>query len=152
MVEARRHDMITTLALDLEGTLISNAVSQFPRHGLREFLSWCNDHFPRIVLFTAVRPELARAIIVDLAARGDAPPWFASIEVVVWSGRHKDLAFIARCRPEEAVIVDDQEAYILDSQKDRWVAIPEYARPFTVQDDGLWQARKMLEEIVGRHP
>jgi hypothetical protein len=32
---------ISVLALDLEGTLISNAVSQFPRPGLLAFLECC---------------------------------------------------------------------------------------------------------------
>jgi hypothetical protein len=51
-----------TNALDLEGTLISNAVSQFPRPGLFIFLEYCHQNFvgvasrfeTRLVIFTAV--------------------------------------------------------------------------------------------------
>ena len=43
------------IALDLEGTLISNAVSQFPRPGLYSFLEYCQENFSRIVIFTAVK-------------------------------------------------------------------------------------------------
>lgn len=42
------------LAIDLEGTLISNAVSQFSRSGLYNFLEYCHNNFCRIVIFTAV--------------------------------------------------------------------------------------------------
>jgi hypothetical protein len=42
------------LALDLEGTLISNAASQIPRPGLYEFLASCQQLFQRIVIFTTV--------------------------------------------------------------------------------------------------
>lgn len=34
----------TIIALDLEGTLISNAVTQFPRPGLRTFIDECADY------------------------------------------------------------------------------------------------------------
>jgi hypothetical protein len=51
-----------TIALDLEGTLISNAVSQFPRPGLFTFLEYCHQNFvgvashfeTRLVIFTAI--------------------------------------------------------------------------------------------------
>jgi len=33
------------LALDLEGVLITNAISQFPRPGLRQFLTQCEEMF-----------------------------------------------------------------------------------------------------------
>ena len=42
------------LALDLEGTLISNAMSCIPRPGLFAFLEGCREMFARVVLFTAV--------------------------------------------------------------------------------------------------
>jgi hypothetical protein len=37
---------IKVLALDLEGTLISNAMSQIPRPGLYDFLEKVNNLFP----------------------------------------------------------------------------------------------------------
>ena len=40
------------VAIDLEGTLISNAVSQFPRPGLYYFLEYCYKNFDRLVIFT----------------------------------------------------------------------------------------------------
>jgi len=41
---------IETLALDLEGTLILNAASPFPRPGLNDFLEFCHLRFSSIVV------------------------------------------------------------------------------------------------------
>jgi len=48
----------TILALDLEGTLISNAVSQIPRPGLYQFLEVAHELFEHLVIYTTV-PEAA---------------------------------------------------------------------------------------------
>ena len=137
------------LALDLEGTLISNAVSQFPRNGLFDFLTWAHSKFSRIVLFTAVKKELAKNIIEDLSIRGDAPNWFAHIEIVDWIGKKKDLSFIKNCTINQVVIVDDQEIYIVNEQKNQWISIPEYSRPFSNKDNHLNQ---VILKILEKYP
>ena len=85
-----------TLALDLEGTLISNAMSQLPRQGLYAFMEGCAQRFERVVIFSAVRAERTRAILETLAAEGDVPSWVgmgstkicASLKrrILSWSG------------------------------------------------------------------
>ena len=40
-------DRPRVLAMDLEGTLVSNAVSQLPRPGLYDFLEWAAATFER---------------------------------------------------------------------------------------------------------
>ena len=54
--------MIEVIALDLEGTLISNAISQIPRPGLNKFLELCRSITNRVVIFTAVKEEVFRGI------------------------------------------------------------------------------------------
>lgn len=44
---------VTAIALDLEGTLISNAVSQFPRPGLFDFLTFCQGGCDRLLIVIA---------------------------------------------------------------------------------------------------
>lgn len=73
-------DMV--IALDLEGTLISNAVSQIPRPGLWQFLEGCRSLAVRVVIFTAVSEDRFRAIAERLVEDGLAPPWFSGIEYV----------------------------------------------------------------------
>ncbi len=63
----------TVIALDLEGTLISNASSCFVRPGLSEFLEFCRASFARVVVFTAVREPRVRFILRRLAEEGDIP-------------------------------------------------------------------------------
>ncbi len=118
------------LALDLEGTLISNAMSQFPRHGLWHFLELCNTHLPRTVLYTTVREPLARAIGHTLVQEGSAPLWFSSIEYIEWSGAYKDLNFIKGYPEQRTLLVDDNRDYIDPEQLHDWLLIDEFAYPY----------------------
>jgi hypothetical protein len=68
------------IALDLEGTLISNAMSQIPRPGLREFLDTCAQMCPRVVMFTAISEPRFRNIARTLVGEGSAPDWFAVMD------------------------------------------------------------------------
>ena len=136
---------IKVLALDLEGTLISNAMSQFPRPGLYEFLEFCRNHFERMVIFTAVSEERTRMIARTLVENGDVPAWFSdSLEYIVWSGQYKDLNFIKGAGIQEVVLVDDQEAYIHPEQKEQWLPVKEYQAPYAEEDDEL----KRLSEFI----
>ena len=135
----------TVLALDLEGTLISNAMSQIPRRGLYRFLELCAHHIERVVLYTAVRRELALEIVQRLSMEGEAPPWFASIQYVEWSGPYKRLAFVGA---GESILVDDQRGYIFPGEEERWVAIREFESPY-VADDELERVWSVLSDRLG---
>ena len=89
------------LALDLEGTLISNAMSQIPRPGLFAFLEKCRELFPRVVMFTTVKEERFRKIAHLLVEENVAPTWFASVEYVTWEGKTKDLSFVLDAEIQE---------------------------------------------------
>ncbi len=82
----------TVIALDLEGTLISNAVSQFPRPGLYSFLEFCHRTFERVYLYTAVRDAVCEAILQTLASENSAPDWFLDVPLVQWNREFKDLS------------------------------------------------------------
>lgn len=119
-----------TLALDLEGTLISNAMSQLPRQGLYAFMEGCAQRFERVVIFSAVRPSRTRAILEQLAAHGDVPSWVGAMEIVSWHGAHKDLRFVDAARPEQVWLVDDLEAYVLPAQRHLWWPISPFDAPY----------------------
>lgn len=135
------------LALDLEGTLISSAVSQFPRPGLRDFLAWALGAFERVVVFTSVRTELARKVMATLVEYGDAPAAFADVEIVVWEGTRKDLGFVRGAAPSEVLLVDDQERAIDPAQRDRWIAVAEWDDPAVTDDRELERVRAVLEAM-----
>jgi hypothetical protein len=62
-----------TIAIDLEGVLISNAVSQFPRPGACVFVSACRQAADRVVLYTSVPGDRAAEIVARLVAEGHLP-------------------------------------------------------------------------------
>jgi hypothetical protein len=140
------------LALDLEGTLISNAVSQIPRPGLREFLENCRALFGRIVIFTSVREERFRAVAAELVARGEAPDWFAELEFVHWEGAHKRMHFVPGAQADEVVLVDDMEAYVHPDDRERWIAVPPFEPPYGEGDRGLEAVLATLRRLCGLDP
>jgi hypothetical protein len=126
-----------TIALDLEGTLLSNAVSQFPRPGLFTFLEYCHENFDRLVIFTAVNEVRFRSISRTLAEAGDVPAWFVDLEYINWTGMYKDLSFIPHGTIDRTILIDDRIEYIHPDQKDRWLEIPGYEYPYPDDDREL---------------
>ena len=126
-----------TIALDLEGTLISNAMSCFPRPGLKGFLDHCRNEADRVVLFTAVFEERVRPILAMLTGEGSAPAWFRDIEIVRWEGIVKDLRFIPGADVPLTLLVDDLKEYVHPEQESQWVPIENYAAPYSADDRAL---------------
>ncbi|MBD9475204.1 hypothetical protein IB268_19965 [Achromobacter sp. ACM01] len=127
----------TVLAIDLEGTLISNAVSQIARPGLLEFLEQCSELFPRVVMFTTVDETRFRAIADLLIQEGVAPPWFARLEYVPWRGATKDLALIPDAVVTDCLLVDDVKSYVHPGQHAQWVRIESFLHPYEASDTAL---------------
>jgi|GEM_PF-279651 hypothetical protein len=142
---------VDVLALDLEGTLISNAVSQIPRPGLWGFLEFCRQAVPRLVLYTSVSEEKVREITARLVADGAVPPWFQEIDCIKWSGPKKDLAAIPDAPLERTVLIDDHEEYVVPEQRGQWLPIAWFAAPYPSDDTELDRVRRVLEEEWGCH-
>lgn len=134
----------TILAMDLEGTLISNAVSQIPRPGLYNFLQAVDQEFEQLVIFTTVPQSRVHAIARLLAGEGAAPPWFAGLECIRWSGATKDLRFISPTIGA-ALLLDDHHAYVHPGQEYYWIEAPLFASPYDQSDTGLDVALQALQ-------
>lgn len=141
------------LALDLEGTLIENALSNIPRPGLFGFLEYCRKKFQRIVMMTAVDRQTFEESRTYLLENGFVPQWFADIEYVKYHymqessyGDFKDLRCIPNGDPENTLIIDDMEWYIRENQKDRWI----YIKPYDGSDDDreFDEMRKYLDWLL----
>ena len=137
------------IALDLEGTLISNAVSQIPRPGLHAFLEFCANAVPRLVVFTSVRESVFRNVAQVLAEDGAVPRWFPGLEYVTWSGPHKDLQFIAGAQIGSAVLIDDFAGYVLPGQEHRWLEVRPYSTPYPDDDAELGRVQEVLRRVWG---
>lgn len=121
-----------SLALDLEGVLITNAISQFPRPGLMTFLCQCEELFGRanICIFTSVSETRFRVIAHRLVEDGYAPEWFSTIRYIDWTGEHKDLRFV-RDDIENVILVDDYPPYVKQTQQHRFINVRQYVAPHT---------------------
>lgn len=139
-----KQNRIRVIALDLEGTIISDAASVFPRPGLHAFLQWCKEHFERVVLYTCVSEDHVREIARELVAEQAVPPWFQDIEYVVWDRPYKDLKYVADATVEEILLVDDKRIFILPEQREQWVQIPSYMPPYADDDAELEILRERL--------
>jgi hypothetical protein len=140
---------VRVLALDLEGTLISNAVSVFARPGLRGFLEACAQVAPRVVVMTAVRTGRARWVVERLAREGEAPGWFAGVEIVSWEGEFKDLGWISGVEgPSEAVLVDDNQGYVAPGQEGSWVEVRSWDPPYDAADRELDRVLSVLRGVA----
>lgn len=140
--------MFQVLALDLEGTLISNAMSQIPRPGLFAFLERCREMFPRVVMFTTVNEVRFRAIARLLVEEGYAPAWFQDIEFVQWQGQTKDLSFIPGAEVTTTLLVDDFEVYVHPGQEAQWVQVAYFDYPYLTTDMGLAQVLQQLDALA----
>ena len=141
---------ITTLALDLEGTLISNAVSQIPRPGLHDFLEFCRSRFSDLLIYSGVRERRFRKVAAQLIADEMAPRWFGDVRHQYWVGDYKDLRCIAGATLKTIAIVDDQEECVRPDQRQNWIPIQEYERPYSASDNELARVSKVLEELAAR--
>lgn len=138
--------MIKLIALDLEGTLISNAVSVFPRPGLRDFLHFCMSRFERVAIFSSVPEARCRAILQLLDGEGLLPPGFQDrIEIVTWSGATKDFGFIGGVDRSEVLLIDDQERVVAEMDKANWILCEEFLPPYSDSVQKLYEVMRQIE-------
>lgn len=132
------------LCLDLEGTLISNAVSQIPRPWLYEFLSEV-EKICDLVIYTSVCKERVVSIQSLLVGEGSVPEWFSDIEVIVSTGNLKPKSCSGRGL---AYLLDDQQSVIVSGEEGWWIPIPEYQPPYSEADQALKAALNTICKSV----
>ena len=134
------------LALDLEATLIDDALSELPRPGLNSFLSFCRDHFDRLALLTTVDEQTARLVLEALADGGDVPGIVAdTIEYIDWDGEYKDLRNAIDVNVDEILFVDDDQGWIHPDQIEQWIRIT----PWRGEPDDV-ELRRVQQQIESR--
>lgn len=122
-----------TVALDLEGTLLTTAYHPSPRPGLADFAAWALETFDRVFIYTAVAPDRAAEILEQFTRAGHLPAAFlARAEPVSWprgdGGTLKDLRRL-RLPLGWVVLVDDMASWVPPGQRHRWVRIAAYDDP-----------------------
>ena len=112
--------------VDLEGTLISNAVSQIPRPVLFSFSEFLGLR-GNVVLFTSVSQDRTHAIQEVLVAECVVPSWFSKLDSLhpVQGQTIKDLSVAERDKPgkPEYYLSDDHEGCIKSAERDWWIPV-----------------------------
>lgn len=129
------------LCLDLEGTLISNAISQIPRPGLYSFLEevcqLCD-----LMIYTSVNRERVDIIRNLLIGEENAPDWFKYLPVI---RPRKTLKPKSACRRDDAFLLDDQPSVVAPGEEDWLIQIPEFSPPYSEEDRALNDALEDIE-------
>lgn len=136
------------IVLDLEGTLISNAISVFPRPDLYWFLEQCITLTPHLYIMTAVREGRVRQILDILAREGSVPSWFRLTNVVMWNGQYKDLSFVPHDPIEKVWLIDDLEQYVHPKQMGQWLPITPFVSPYDESPGVLKEMFQSLERVM----
>ena len=135
-----------TLALDIEGTLISQASTLIPRPGLRAFLEFCGGQFDRVVFLSFVDEERGREILNRMADEGHMPEWVRTAEYFQARGGKpgaKDLRQLG-VEPGQALLVDDQLHVLPREQLHRLIRVVEFKAPFSADDTELLHAQQRI--------
>ncbi|WP_420390565.1 NIF family HAD-type phosphatase [Marinobacter sp.] len=134
------------VCLDLEGTLISNAVSQIPRPGLYNFLQQTSA-IADLILYTSVSRERTVAIKRTLVSERSAPQWFLKLDSIHPEATIKSKHLVPDVsRYSDSVLVDDQRAVIADGEFDWWIPIVEFQPPYSQEDRELEHLLEAVRE------
>jgi hypothetical protein len=138
--------------VDLEGTLISNAVSQIPRPGLFSFLEFLRQHGD-LVLYTSVSPGRTRDVQKLLVSERSAPEWFIDLDSLhPEPGKTKKYRSVAERYQSDKLeyyLIDDQFTCVDESEKDWWVLASEFLPPYRIDDFELAKVESHLLERMG---
>lgn len=137
------------LAVDLEGTLISNAVSAFARPRLAEFLGWASTRFAQVVLYTAVPAARAAVVLKRVTELDGVPAAVMPTRVLTQEGPCKGLHHVDR-DTWPILLLDDQAGAVCPDEVEQWVPIQPWSAPYANDDDGLRGARQLLEAAIAR--
>lgn len=139
--------MRLVVALDLEGTLISNATSAFPRPGLKLFIESVLKMADRVVMFTTVPEDRARKLLQIIESEGSLPAGFAAaVKFVPYSGKTKDLSALGEPASATVLLVDDQPVMVHPGQEANWIPIAEFMSPFDQEDHELKRVAEVIRE------
>jgi len=137
------------LCLDLEGTLISKAVSQIPRPGLDVFLESVSE-LCDLMIYTSVsrgRVDRIRDLLIEERV---VPSWFEDLPVVHPEGTVKVKAL---CGRTDAMLLDDQAAVFATGEEDWWIPIEEFLSPYPSDDCELTMALAVIKgAVAARQP
>ncbi len=138
--------MIQAICLDLEGTLISSAVSQFPRPHVRQFLDFCCSLNKNLFWLTSVNQPKVEGIINLLIEEGYFPEEVMTIKYLPWQDKHSikrlDLTGFS---PEEVLAIDDYPEIYVPEHQSQVIKVKCFESPYSSEDTELLSIQHQLE-------
>jgi hypothetical protein len=137
------------IALDLEGTLISNGMSQFPRPGLRDFLEALGSLEVEVVVYSTLSTNVVDEVLVNLSNDGAVPLWFMECRRVPWQGGCKSIRDV-RVSGDSSIVmlVDDYEGYVCPGEEDYWIEVPTFSSPYQESSIVLRSVLQKIESVL----
>jgi hypothetical protein len=77
-----------------------------------------------------------------------APRWFGNLRHEYWVGDYKDLRQIDVAVLTSTAIVDDQEDCIHPDQRQHWIRIEGFERPYPASDNELERIAAILDGLA----
>lgn len=115
------------LALDIEGTLVTNRGKWYPRPHLHEFLEFCFHRVERVCFFTLLSKASAKNVIEWLVEAGHAPKVaLERFEYVECKRNYKDLECLNHSDLNEVMLIDDNAPNVKPGQEERCILVPGY--------------------------
>jgi hypothetical protein len=137
------------IALDLEGTLISNGMSQFPRPGLRDFLEALGSLEVEVVVYSTLSTSLIDEVLLNLSKDGAVPLWFLECRRMHWQGGCKSIRDVAVPGRNSAVLlVDDYEGYVCPGEEGHWIEVPTFSSPYQESSKVLLSVLQKIEAVL----
>lgn len=137
------------IALDLEGTLISNGMSQFPRPGLRSFLDGLGSLEVEVVIYSTLSWSVIDKVLANLSSDGVVPDWFSHCRRVTWRGICKSIHDVAIPGDNSVVmLVDDYEGYVCPGEEDYWIEVPTFSSPYVESSKVLQGVLEKIEAVL----
>lgn len=137
------------IALDVEGTLISNGMSQFPRPGLRRFLEKLSSLDVEIVVYSTLSNNVIDEVLSNLSSDGEIPLWFLNCRRVPWQGGCKSIRDAEKSDENcIAMLVDDYEGYVCSGEEDYWIEVPTFSPPYRESGKVLQNVLQKIEAVL----
>lgn len=136
------------IALHLEGTLISNGVSQFPRLGLWDFLEGLNSLGVEVVICSTLSQLVADEVLRNLQKEDAVPEWFLDCRRVPWRSRCKSIHDVLPGKNYVALLVDDYEGYVCPGGEEYWMEVPTFSSPYQEGPGVLTGVLRKIEAIL----
>jgi hypothetical protein len=136
------------IALDLEGTLISNGISQFARPNLSKFLNELIACVDEIVIYSTLATSKILKVFERLESENEVPSWLSQCRIIEWCGGCKSLSRVTENRNVLVFLIDDFEGYVCPEDRYGWFEVPSFTSPYDERPGVLAEVLQEVQAVL----